>query len=266
MRLFSPTPWIARCAWGRQWGGRLRSWGMRERLALESPHSWPPLLRRHRNPAPPCLLGGRPPPSLPMGIHTFPSAARLLATFLRGNPADRRVRRTTLRNRDMKHFITPLSLGLGMALATAAGLAQAQVTVQDAWVRATVPQQKATGAFMRLQSSKDTRLVSVSTPAAPVAEVHEMKMVDNVMKMRAVPGLPLPAGQPVELSPGGFHVMLMDLPAQVKQGDTVPLTLVFEGKDGQRETVQVQAQARGVGAGAAAAAPGNAPHGGAHKH
>ena len=165
----------------------------------------------------------------------------------------------------MKKFVTTLSLFIGAALGAASGAAQAQVTVQDAWVRATVPQQKATGAFMRLQSSKDTRLVSVSTPAAAVAEVHEMKMVDNVMKMRAVTGLPLPAGQKVELSPGGFHVMLMDLPAQVKQGDTVPLTLVFEGKDGQRETVQVQAQVRSVGAGAAAAS-GHADHGGAHKH
>ncbi|RYF49140.1 MAG: copper chaperone PCu(A)C, partial [Comamonadaceae bacterium] len=75
---------------------------------------------------------------------------------------------------------------LALAAALFAATAQAQVTVQDAWVRATVPQQKATGAFMRLQSTKDTRLVSVSTPAAPIAEVHEMKLVDNVMKMRAV--------------------------------------------------------------------------------
>lgn len=167
----------------------------------------------------------------------------------------------------MKHLFPtrPAFVLVAAVLGTACGAAQAQVTVQDAWVRATVPQQKATGAFMRLQSSKDVRLVSVSTPAAPVAEVHEMKMVDNVMKMRAVPSLPLPAGQTVELSPGGFHVMLMDLPAQVKQGDAVPLTLVFEGKDGQRETVQVQAQARSVGASApAASSHGN--HGGAHKH
>ena len=156
------------------------------------------------------------------------------------------------------------TLTLTAALLAATATAQAQVTVQGAWVRATVPQQKATGAFMRLQSTKDTRLVSVSTPAAPIAEVHEMKLVDNVMKMRAVTSVDVPAGKPVDLQPGGFHVMLMDLPAAVKQGDTVPLTLVFEGKDGQRETVQVQAQARAVGA--AAPAAGHGDHGGAHKH
>ncbi len=163
--------------------------------------------------------------------------------------------------------IAALARPAALALAlSAAGLAQAQVTVQDAWVRATVPHQKATGAFMRLVSPKDARVVSVSTPAAPVAEIHEMKLVDNVMKMRAVPGLELPAGKAVELKPGGYHVMLMDLPAQVKEGDTVPLTLVVEGKDGQRETLQVQAKARGVAAGAGSApAGGHAGHG-EHKH
>lgn len=161
----------------------------------------------------------------------------------------------------MKSFIHTVLIATSLVAGAAA---QAQVTVKDAWVRATVPQQKATGAFMRLQSTKDTRLVSVSTPAAPIAEVHEMKMVDNVMKMRAVTSVDVPAGKPVDLQPGGFHVMLMDLPAAVKQGDTVPLTLVFEGKDGQRQTVQVQAQARAVGA--AAPVAGHGDHGGAHKH
>lgn len=165
----------------------------------------------------------------------------------------------------MKTLLSVITLT--SALCAAAGTAQAQVTVQDAWVRATVPQQKATGAFMRLKAAKDTRLVSVSTPASPIAEVHEMKMVDDVMRMRAVPALDLPAGKPVDLQPGGFHVMLMDLTAPVKQGDTVPLTLVFETKDGQRETVQVQAQARALGAAAPAPAPAGShgEHGG-HKH
>lgn len=144
------------------------------------------------------------------------------------------------------------------AAALAAGAAQAQVTVQDAWVRATVPQQKGTGAFMQLRSAKDVRLVSASSPTAPIVEVHEMALQDNVMRMRQVPSLELPAGKTVELKPGGYHVMLMDLPAQVKAGDTVPMTLVFEGKDGQRESVQVQAPVRAVNASAAPAAQ--------HKH
>lgn len=118
----------------------------------------------------------------------------------------------------------------------------AQVQVDSPWVRATVPQQRATGAFMRLTSQGDVRVVSVSSPAAAVAEIHEMKMENDIMKMRAVEALDLPAGQTVELKPGGYHVMLIDLKAQVKEGDTVPLSLVVESKDGKRETVEVRAE------------------------
>lgn len=144
--------------------------------------------------------------------------------------------------------------------ALAAGIAQAQVSVEDAWVRATVPQQKATGAFMKLNAAKDTRLVSVTSPASPVVEVHEMAMQDNVMRMRQVPGVELPAGKTIELKPGGYHIMLMDLPQQMKAGETVPLTLVFEGKDGKRESLEVQAPVRPVNASAAPAGHGQ------HKH
>jgi copper(I)-binding protein len=120
-----------------------------------------------------------------------------------------------------------------------AAAAQAQVTVKDAWVRATVPQQKATGAFMQLQSAKGSRLVSASSPLTPNVEVHEMAIQDNVMRMRQVPAIELPAGKTVDLKPGGYHIMFMNLTQPVKEGDSVPLTLVFEGKDGQRETVEV---------------------------
>ena len=142
------------------------------------------------------------------------------------------------------------------------GFAHAQVSVQDAWVRATVPQQKATGAFMRLTAAQDMRLVAASSPVAGITEVHEMKMVDNVMKMRAVPALDLPAGQAVELKPGGYHIMLLDLKQPVAQGSTVPLTLVFEAKDGQRTTQELQAPVRAVSATAAPAMGHGKPHGG----
>lgn len=137
-----------------------------------------------------------------------------------------------------------------MTLAMLVGAAHAQVTVQDAWVRATVPQQKATGAFMRLTAAKDTRLVGVSTPLTPKAEVHEMTMQDNVMRMRQVSAIELPAGKAVELKPGGYHVMLMDLPSQVKAGDKIALTLVLEDKSGSRQTVEVLAPVRAINASA----------------
>ena len=122
--------------------------------------------------------------------------------------------------------------------------AQTQVTVKDAWVRATVAQQKATGAFMQLQSAQDAKLISAQSPVAGVVEVHEMAMEGNVMKMRAVPSLALPAGKAVDLKPGGYHVMLMDLKGQVKDGDTVPVTLVVEGKDGKRQALELKVPAR----------------------
>ncbi|MDO8788606.1 MAG: copper chaperone PCu(A)C [Sulfuritalea sp.] len=128
------------------------------------------------------------------------------------------------------------------ALIFAAFPAMAQVTVKDPWVRATVPAMKATGAFMQITSAQDARLVEAKSPAAGIVEIHEMAMEKNVMKMRALPnGLDLPAGKAVELKSGGYHVMLMDLKQQMKEGDTVPLTLVIEGKDKKRTTIEVKA-------------------------
>jgi copper(I)-binding protein len=137
----------------------------------------------------------------------------------------------------------------------------AQVTVKDPWVRATVSQQKATGAFMQLSSAQDSRLVGATSPVAGVVEVHEMTMDKDVMKMRAIPSLDLPAGKTVELKPGGYHVMLMDLKQQMKDGDTVPLTLVVEGKDKKRSTVEVKAMVKPL---TTAAPAGKMDH--QHKH
>ena len=117
-------------------------------------------------------------------------------------------------------------------LLSTAALAQS-VEVKGAWVRATVQGQKASGAFMQLTAQHKAHLVSVSTPVAGVAEVHEMKMEGDVMTMRAVQGgLDLPAGRAVDLKPGGFHVMLMDLKAPLLKDSTVPLTLVFKDSKG----------------------------------
>ena len=125
--------------------------------------------------------------------------------------------------------------------------AQAQTTVAEAWVRGTVPQQKATGLFANITSAKGGKLVSASSPVAGVVEIHEMAMEGNMMKMRALPtGLDLPAGKAVALKPGGYHVMLMDLKQQLKVGETVPVTLVIEGADKSRETIEVKAPVKAL--------------------
>ncbi len=129
------------------------------------------------------------------------------------------------------------------AFATASALsAFAQnVTVTDAWARATVPGQKASGAFMKITANENTRLVGVSSPVAGVAEIHEMKMDKDVMHMAALPGgLDLPAGKTVELKPGGFHVMLMDLKAQLSKDSTVPMTLTLQDDKGVQSTVALK--------------------------
>ena len=120
--------------------------------------------------------------------------------------------------------------------------AQAQTTVKDPWVRGTVAGQKATGLFGKVSSVGGGKLVSVASPVAGVVEIHEMSMDGNVMKMRPVPnGLALPPGKVVELKPGGYHVMLMDLKQELKPGDSVPVTLVIEGAGGKRESVELKA-------------------------
>ena len=136
-----------------------------------------------------------------------------------------------------KQLTTRLAFAAALLLS---GLAHAQVSVQDAWVRATVPQQKATGAFMRLTAAQDMRLVGASSPVAGVTEGHEMAMDGNVMRMRAIPALDVPAGKPVELKPGSYHVMLMDLKAPLEKGAKVPLTLVFQDAKGIQSQLQLQ--------------------------
>ena len=116
---------------------------------------------------------------------------------------------------------------------------------------------------MQLKATKNSKLVSASSPLTPAVEVHEMAMQDNVMKMRQVPAVELPAGKSVELKPGGYHVMLMDLKQQVKEGVTVPLTLVIEGPDGKRESVEVKAPVRALNA---SAQPAGHDAQGGHKH
>jgi len=131
-------------------------------------------------------------------------------------------------------------------LAAAASLAQAEVTVKDAWVRGTVPAQTTTGAFMTLTSTAEAKLVSVASPVAKAVEIHESMMHGSTAQMHEVAAVALPAGKPVQLKPGGHHVMLMGLAKPLKPGDTVPLTLTIEEK-GKRSKVEVKAAVRPLG-------------------
>ena len=136
----------------------------------------------------------------------------------------------------------------------------AVVRIEQAWVRASVPGQRGTGGYMKLTARERQQLVGVSSPVAGVAEVHEMKMDGEVMKMRAVGALDLPAGKTVELKPGGLHLMLMDLKQPLAPGSGVPLTLVFKDARGVQRRVETRVLV-------SASAPGAAtPDSHKHKH
>lgn len=155
-----------------------------------------------------------------------------------------------------------LSIAAAALVASALSVgAWAQVSVSSPWVRGTVQGQTATGAFMDLKSADGAALVAAESPVAGVVEIHEMRMEGDVMKMRAIPKLDLPAGQTVHLKPGGYHVMLMDLKQPLRKGDTVPIKLKFQGKDGKRHEVEIKAEVRDL-----TAASKDAGHGGAMKH
>ena len=140
-------------------------------------------------------------------------------------------------SKKLTHAILAASLALTGLSATAQ---TAAVKVDGAWARATVQGQKASGAFMSLTAKDATQLVGVSTPVAGVAEVHEMKMDGDIMRMRAVPALDLPAGKKVDLKSGGYHIMLMDLKAPLAKDSSVPVTLLFRDIKGVESKLELK--------------------------
>jgi len=137
----------------------------------------------------------------------------------------------------MKHLLTASLLFVSLA-------ASAEIIIKDAWVRTTVAEQKVTGAFMQITSDKTVKLVAANSPAAEKTEVHEMSMQGDVMKMRQVNEVVIDAGKSVELKPGSYHIMLMNLKKPVQAGSIVNLNLEFLDTDGKKQIVKVKAEAR----------------------
>ncbi len=127
----------------------------------------------------------------------------------------------------MRRFILALSLLAPVAVSAVAQ--PAAIRAEQPWARATAPRQTVGGVYVTLTSPVDDRLLGVSSPVAGHAEVHEMTMQGNVMRMRELTGgLKLPAGQAVALAPGGLHVMLVDLKQPLAAGQVIPVQLRFE--------------------------------------
>ena len=158
---------------------------------------------------------------------------------------------------NLLNAILIIAFGIGLA-----SMAQAQnakvggVQIENAYTRATVPGQMAAGGFMKIENKGAAdQLISASSPVAGEVQLHEMAMDGNVMKMRQVKDIAVPAGGAVELKPGGLHLMFMNIKAPLAAGETVPVKLKF-AKAGEVE-VKMPVNAMGN--------PG-AGHGGAMKH
>ncbi len=145
----------------------------------------------------------------------------------------------------------PIRVALPVLLALSFGspvVAQpAPVAVTEAWARASTPSAQTGAIYVTVTAAEPDRLTAVSTPFATQAEVHENRMNNGVMEMRAVPGgLAVTPGAPIHMTPGGYHIMLMGLKQPLKQGGQVPLTLTFE----HAGAVTLQASVAGPGASA----------------
>lgn len=110
---------------------------------------------------------------------------------------------------------------------------QADVSISDAWVRANAPGQSVGAAYMTLNSPQDSSLFHAESSVAGSVEIHSMSVTNGVMKMRALETLPLQAGKPEKLAPGGFHLMLFDLKKQLVAGEKATFKLSFKDKAGK---------------------------------
>jgi copper(I)-binding protein len=165
----------------------------------------------------------------------------------------------------MQTSFSPVRLLAVAALALVmAPAAWAQVSISEAWVRATTGSQSASAAYMVIKADSAVKITGVQSPVAGVAEIHQMSMdANDRMVMRSMQALDIPAGQAVELKPGGLHLMLMDLKTSpLKPGDTVLLALTMQSADGKTSQQEVKATVRPM----AGAKPGKTEHHHHHHH
>lgn len=123
------------------------------------------------------------------------------------------------------------ALLIGVAPASAGDYTLGELEIDRPWTRATPPGADTGGGFLTITNESDApdRLVGAASPIAGRTEIHEMTVVDDVMRMRPLAeGIEIPAGATVELKPGSFHIMFLDLAGPIEQGATVPVTLDFE--------------------------------------
>jgi periplasmic copper chaperone A len=129
-------------------------------------------------------------------------------------------------------------------------LAWADITVENAWTRATPPGAKIAAGYMTIRnaSSSADKLVGGSSPAAEKVETHVTMKDGDIARMREVKGYNIPPNDAIELKPGGAHLMLVNVKAPLKEGDVVPLVLKFERSGEVKVDLHVQAMGSSGGA------------------
>ena len=130
---------------------------------------------------------------------------------------------------------------------TACAEADQDISISDAWVRATAPGQQVAAAYMSLQSKQGSTLIKAESNLAGTVEIHSMTMENDVMKMRMLDELPLPAGKTVRLEPGGYHLMLFDLKQPLSAGGTGEFTLHFRDQSGELRSMTVKLPVKAAG-------------------
>jgi copper(I)-binding protein len=154
---------------------------------------------------------------------------------------------------------------VGALALAASAIAGTPLKVEGGWVHSTVAGQNGAAAFMRLTAQQPLRLVGVASPVAGTADLHQMKREGDVMTMRPLAELDLPAGRTVELSTGGYHLMLQDLKQPLRPGSIVPLTLVLRDAKGVQSKLELKLPVAARAPAAAASMPGMGATDG-HKH
>ncbi len=145
----------------------------------------------------------------------------------------------------MKNFVATLFLVAatwGITAAAQKTVAEPSLKVFDVWAKTTVPGGSVSAAYMHIKSAKPLKLIKAESPLTNTVELHDMKMKDGVMEMKAIDAVVIPANKLVDLKPGGMHIMLIKINKPIKKDDEVPLTLTFENDAKQTFTIDVKAK------------------------
>ncbi len=133
-----------------------------------------------------------------------------------------------------------LLAGFGLFLYLSQAVA-GEVSISDAWARATAPGQDSATVALHITSQKEASIIAVSSAVAKTVEIHSMTHENGMMKMRALETFPLKAKHEVALGSDGNHIMLVGLKKQLNAGDSLILNLTLQFADKHKETIEVKA-------------------------